>query len=81
MDEVVINGREYVARDTLGKSSGAQPVEEVYTVEQVSRMSGVSKRTIYSLMDRHVLPFTVPNGCERPRLVRRSAYETWIGLT
>lgn len=81
MDELVINGREYVAKDTLEKPSTDPPVEEVYTVEQLSQMTGVSKRVIYSLMDRHVLKYIVPNGCTRPKLVRRLEYEKWIGLS
>lgn len=80
-DEIEVNGRLYVARDAIPAQATTAPVEEVFTVEQVSRMSGVSKRTIYSLMDRDVLEYTVPNGCERPRLVRRSVYERWVGLT
>ena len=80
-DEITVSGREYVAKDTICRDAGTEGVEEVFTVEQVSEMSGVSKRTIYSLMDRHVLAYTVPNGCKRPRLVRRSEYERWMGVT
>ena len=80
-DEMEINGRLYVAKDTLSPEVVQVPVEEVFTADQVSQMSGVSKRKIYSLMDKNVLAYIVPNGCERPRLVRRSVYERWVGLT
>lgn len=80
-DEIVVEGRAYVARDAMRAPAEQPPVEEVYTARQLSSMTGVSLRTIYSLMDRDVLAYTVPNGCERPRLVRRSEYERWVGLT
>lgn len=80
-DEIVLNGRKYVAEDVIPKAAAQAPVEEMFTVEEVSRMSGVSRRTIYSLLERRVLNYTVPNGCVRPRLIRRTEYERWVGLT
>ena len=80
-DEITVNGREYVAKDKVPKPSERARVEELFTVTQVSKMSGVSRSVIYSLMDRGILAYVVPNGCERPRLVPRSTYEDWVGLS
>ena len=81
-DEIEINGRAYVAKDTIAEraSAGPLPPEPVFTAAQVAEMSNTSARTVYSLMDRGVIAYIVPNGCERPRLVTQSEYERWVGL-
>ena len=77
-------GTEYVRgdvvaelREQLSQRTGPEPV---FTAAQVAEMSGVSKRTIYNLMDKGIIAFIVPNGCTKPRLVTQTTYEKWIGL-
>lgn len=82
-DEITVNGREYVAKDAIAVLATAvpSPPEPVFTVAQVAEMSNTSPNTVYALMDKGIIEYTVPNGCERPRLVRQSVYERWVGLT
>ena len=81
-DEIEVNGRAYVAKDRIVERASAEPSppEPVFTAAQVAEMSNTSARTVYSLMDRGVIAYIVPNGCERPRLVTQSEYERWVGL-
>lgn len=82
---ITLCGEEYIKRSAVeALREGTAPVrgepERVLTAAQVSEMSGIAIRTVYSLMDRGVLPYKVPNGCKRPRLVKMSDYESLVGL-
>lgn len=63
--------------------SAGQPrePEPVYTVAQVSAMSHKSRGEIYRLMGEGIIEYVVPNGCTKPRLVTKSAYERWMGIS
>lgn len=78
-DVMTIDGERWVRESSIPHAASSAP-EELYTARQVAQMAHVSVRTVYTAMERGTLPFVVPNGCERPRLVRRSAYERWVGL-
>ena len=78
-DVMTINGERYVRESSIEPAASAAP-ETLYTAAQVAEMASVGVRTVYALMERGVIRYVVPNGCERPRLVPRSAYERWVGL-
>lgn len=75
-----VNGVTYVRQDMVPAPKQPDAPEQVYTAAVVAKMSGVGVRTVYNLMDKGVIQYLVPNGCERPRLVKRSEYERWLGL-
>ena len=65
---------------TVANAGPPQGPEPVYTVSQVAAMSHKSRGEIYRLMGEGVITFVVPNGCTKPKLVPKSAYERWMGL-
>lgn len=77
-EELLINGWRFVREDRVG-ASGAP--EELYTAAQVAEMAHVSARRVYQLMDEGIIGYVIPNGCTKPRLVKRSEYERWTGLS
>jgi hypothetical protein len=71
-----ICGIEYVRRDSIEERAH----EELFTVDQVAEMSHTSKTTVYDCIKRGALIGRAPNGCEKPILIKRSDYESWVGL-
>lgn len=69
-DELVINGVRYVRAD------GRQ--EELLTVAQIAELAGKDVHSIYSAMNSGLLPYSVPNGCKRPRRARRGDVMAWM---
>ena len=55
--------------------------EAVYTPEQVAEMAHLNVKRVYRLMREGVIGYVVPNGCKRPKLIPKSEYEKWIGLS
>ena len=70
-DELTINGVLYVR-------AGAQP-SEMLTAAQVAQMAHKDVHSVYAAMNAGLLPYSVPNGCKRPRMVRRADAMAWIG--
>jgi len=56
----------------------ARNYTDALTVAQVAERYPVSRRTLYRLMNEGVLPWWVPNGLERRRLVWRQDVEAWL---
>ncbi len=53
-------------------------VKDALTVAQVANDYPVSRATLYRLMNEGVLPWWVPNGLERRRLIWRQDVEAWL---
>ena len=56
----------------------ARNYTDALTVAQVAERYPVSRRTLYRLMNEGVLPWWVPNGLKRRRLVWRQDVEAWL---
>jgi len=56
----------------------ARSYEDALTVAQVAERYPVSRRTLYRLMNEGVLPWWVPSGLHRRRLVWRQDVEAWL---
>jgi len=70
-DELTINGVLYVRAD------GNQ--QDLLTVAQIHELTGKSIHSVNDAMNDGRLPYSVPNGCKRPRRARRADVMAWIG--
>lgn len=69
-DELIINGIRYVRAD--GRT------EDMLTVAQIAELTGMGKHTINDAMNEGRLPYSVPNGCKKPRRARRGDVMAWL---
>ena len=59
----------------------AEPAQqdEYLTVKQIHERFDRSPTSIYKAMDKGLLPYTTPNGQEKPRYVNLKDVKTWLG--
>ena len=69
-DVLIINGIRYVRAD--GQTG------DMLTVAQIRDLTGKDVHSIYDAMNDGRLPYSVPNGCKRPRRARRADVMAWM---
>lgn len=77
-DRIEVNGRWYVAEDTIPRDSPPPAIERSMSVSELSEASGVPRRTIYDAIERGELARFAPNGCSRGWRVRASEFARWV---
>lgn len=74
--EIEINGIAYVRKDSVPQV--AEPLERLYTVQEIESMTGLNYQSIYRAIKRKKLAAVYPNGSRRGMRVPESAYREWI---
>jgi predicted DNA-binding transcriptional regulator AlpA len=83
-NEITIDGARYVRATKTMNIDGelyvlmeADP-DQMLTVAEIHEMTGKSVHAINDAMNDGRLPYSVPNGCKRPRRARRSDVTGWL---
>lgn len=90
-DELTINGVLYVRADkarsdlqpTLDQIRGLfreERPDDLLTVAEIRELTGKSIHAVNDAMNDGRLPYSVPNGCKRPRRSRRADVMAWLGF-
>lgn len=88
-DEITINGRRYtrLTEEMTITVNGelyalvADAPDGYLTVAEIVALTGKSPGTVHRAMREGLLPFTVPNGCKKPRRAKCSDVDAWMAGT
>lgn len=77
-DRMEVNGRWYVAEDTLPRERAPEPPEPWVTLKRLCGEYGVDPHRAYRAHELGLLEAKVPNGQKRPLKSKRSAFVRWM---